>query len=150
MSLYEQEHDRKSSRTPRRGRRALVAAALTFATAALGLIAPSAASASTQAAWDCPSGDLCVWTGIGGTGSRCTWSNADADWYYAPTVCSWADDQVVGSAKNSGTSSSYNWVILYTDANYTGVCYAIAQHGGTLPNLNHWFRSHRWSASGSC
>ncbi|MEV6764240.1 peptidase inhibitor family I36 protein [Streptomyces sp. NPDC051105] len=147
MSSYEQEHDRKSSRTPGRGRRAFVAASLTIATAALGLIAPSAASASTQAAWDCPSGDLCVWTGTAGTGSRCTWANADADWYNTPTVCSWADNQVVGSAKNSGTSSSYNWVILYTGANYTGTGYCIAQHGDTWANLNVKFRSHRWEAS---
>ncbi|MEU6195233.1 peptidase inhibitor family I36 protein [Streptomyces sp. NPDC047061] len=147
MSSHEQEHDRKSGRTPRRGRRTLAAAALAIATTALGLIAPSAASASTQAAWDCPSGDLCIWTGTAGTGSRCTWSNADVDWYNAPVVCSWADDQVVGSAKNNGTSSSYDWVVLYDGANYGGTrCWFIAQHGDTASNINLKFRSHRWSS----
>ncbi|MFF4488717.1 peptidase inhibitor family I36 protein [Streptomyces sp. NPDC001544] len=147
MSSYEQEHDRKSSRTPRRGRRALAAAAITFATGALGLIAPNTASASTQAAWDCPSGDLCVWTGSNGTGSRCTWSNADPDWWSGSIQCSWSDTQNVGSAKNSGTSSSYGYVVLYTGANYTGDGYCIAQHGDTWPGLNVRFRSHRWEAS---
>lgn len=147
MSSYEQEHDRKSSRTPRRGRRALVAASLTFATAALGLIAPNAASASAQAAWDCPSGNLCIWTGNNGTGSRCTWSNADSDWYSGSVQCSWADNQVVGSAKNSGTSSSYNYVILYEGANYGYPGYCIEQHGGTWANLDVKLRSHRWRAS---
>jgi hypothetical protein len=147
MSSYEQEHDRKSSRTPRRGRRALAAAAITFATGALGLIAPNTASASTQAAWDCPSGDLCVWTGSNGTGSRCTWSNADPDWWSGSIQCSWSDTQNVGSAKNSGTSSSYGYVVLYTGANYTGDGYCIPQHGGTWAGLNVRIRSHRWEAS---
>lgn len=146
MSSYEQEHDRKSSRTPRRGRRALVAAALTFATAALGLIAPSSASATAQA-WECSSGDLCIYTGANGTGSRCSWSNADPDWYSGSIQCSWSDTQVVGSAYNRGTSSSYNWVILYTGANYTGTGYCIPQNGGSWAGLNVKFRSHRWEAS---
>ncbi|MET9459932.1 peptidase inhibitor family I36 protein [Streptomyces canus] len=147
MSSYAKEHDRKSGRTPRRGRRALIATAITFALAALGLIAPSSASASAQAAWDCPSGNLCIWTGTAGTGSRCTWTNADTDWYRAPVVCSWADDRVVGSAKNNGTSSSYDWVVLYDGANYGGTtCYFIAQHGDTWSNLNFKLRSHRWSS----
>lgn len=146
MSSYEQEHDRKSSRMTRRGRKALVAASLTFATAALGLIAPSSASATAQA-WECGSGNLCVYTGANGTGSRCSWSNADPDWYSGSVQCSWSDTQNVGSAKNSGTSSAYAYVVLYTGANYTGDGYCIAQHGDTWPGLNVRIRSHRWEAS---
>ncbi|MGW2641163.1 peptidase inhibitor family I36 protein [Streptomyces sp. NPDC001348] len=144
MSSYEQQHGRKSSRTPRRGRRALAAAALTFATGALGLIAPNTASASTQAAWDCPSGNLCVWTGSNGTGHRCNWSDADPDWWNGSIQCSWSDTQNVGSAKNNGTSSSYNFVVLYTGANYSGDYYCLAQHGDTWSDVGIRFRSHRW------
>ncbi|MGY1503364.1 peptidase inhibitor family I36 protein [Streptomyces sp. QTS52] len=96
MSSYEQEHDRKSSRSPRR---ALVAASLTFATATLGLIAPGSASATSQA-WECASGSLCIHTGAYGTGSRCSWSNADPDWYSGSVQCSWSDTRNVGSAYN--------------------------------------------------
>lgn len=146
MSSYEQEHDRKSSRTPRRGRRALVAASLTFATAALGLIAPSSASASAQA-WECDSGDLCVYSGTSGTGSACSWTNADPDWWSGTVQCSWSDTQNVGSVYNRGTSSAYNWVVLYTGANYTGTRYCFAQNGGYSSSFNVRIRSHRWQAS---
>ncbi|MEV7739713.1 peptidase inhibitor family I36 protein [Streptomyces sp. NPDC088921] len=146
MFPYEQEHDRKSSRTPRRGRRGLFAAALTLATAALGLIAPSSASATAQA-WECNSGSVCVYSGNNGTGSRCSWSNADPDWYSGDVQCSWADNQVVRSIYNRGTSSSYNWVVLYTGANYTGDHYCWAQNGGFGSDFNTKIRSHRWRAS---
>ncbi|WP_329281288.1 peptidase inhibitor family I36 protein [Streptomyces sp. NBC_01451] len=148
MSSYEreQEHHPKSGRTSRRGRRALVAASLTFATAALGLVAPGSASATAQA-WECSSGSVCIYTGAYGTGSRCSWSNADADWYSGDVQCSWSDTQNVGSVYNRGTSSSYNWVILYTGANYGGTGYCVAQDGGSWSNLNVRLRSHRWRAS---
>ncbi|MEU6539782.1 peptidase inhibitor family I36 protein [Streptomyces sp. NPDC047000] len=146
MSLQEQKADRTSGRTRRRGRRALVAAALTFVTAALGLIAPSAASASAQA-WECSSGNVCVYTGAYGTGSRCLWSNADPDWYSGSITCSWSSSTNVGSVYNLGTSSSYGYVVLYTGANYTGTGYCISQNGGYWADLNVRIRSHRWEAS---
>ncbi|MFF5362762.1 peptidase inhibitor family I36 protein [Streptomyces scabiei] len=146
MFPYEQKHDRKSGRTPRRGRRALAAAALTVATAGLSLIAPGSASAAPQA-WSCGSGNLCAYTGGAGNGSRCSWSNADADWWSGSVQCSWSDTQNVGSAKNSGTSSAYDYVVLYTGPNYTGNGYCIPQNGGEWPNLNVRIRSHRWEAS---
>ena len=143
MSSYEQEHDRKSSRPRRRSRMALVAAAITIAMAALGLIAPSSASASAQA-WECNSGDLCAYTGDYGTGSTCSWTNADSDWWGGTVQCSWSDTTNVGSAYNRGTSSAYNYVVLYTGANYTGNHYCLVQNGGFVSNLNVKIRSHRW------
>ncbi|WP_327399999.1 peptidase inhibitor family I36 protein [Streptomyces sp. NBC_01288] len=146
MSSYEQEHDRRSSRPRRRSRMALVAAAITFAMAALGLIAPSSASASAQA-WACTSGHVCVYSGINGTGSVCSWSNADPDWWGGDVQCSWSDTQNVGSVYNLGTSSAYNYVALYTGANYTGSHYCFVQDGGYSSNFNVKIRSHRWVAS---
>ncbi|MFF9038441.1 peptidase inhibitor family I36 protein [Streptomyces sp. NPDC014892] len=145
MFSSEQEQSRKPSRAPRPVRRGLAAAALTLAAAGLGLVAPGSASAAPQA-WECGSGNLCAYTGGSGNGSRCSWSNADPDWYSGSIQCSWSDNQNVGSAKNSGTSSAYDYVILFTGANYTGTGYCIAQNGDTWANLNVRIRSHRWEA----
>lgn len=83
---------------------------------------------------------------LGGTGSRCSWTNVDPDWYSGSVQCSWSDTQNVGSAYNRGTSSAYGWVVLYTGANYTGTGYCIPQNGGSWSSLNVRIRSHRWEA----
>ncbi|MCC9705267.1 peptidase inhibitor family I36 protein [Streptomyces sp. MNU76] len=146
MSSHQQENDRKQSRRPRRIRRILAAVGLTAAVASLGLVAPSSASAAPQA-WECGTGNVCVWSNINGTGSRCAWSNADPDWWNGSIQCSWSDTQNVRSVWNRGTSSSYNYVALYTGANYTGTRYCFRQDGGYDNDFSARIRSHRWQAS---
>lgn len=146
MSSYKHEHDQKSSRRPRRVRRALAAAGLTAATVAMGLIAPNSASALPQA-WECSSGDVCVWNSTNGTGSRCTWTNADPDWWSGSIQCSWSDTQNARSAYNRGTSSAYAGVAFYSGANYSGYLGCLSQNGGFDSDFNARIRSHRWVAS---
>ncbi|WP_431883069.1 peptidase inhibitor family I36 protein [Micromonospora gifhornensis] len=111
------------------------------------LVLASPPTAAQAAAWDCPSGDLCIWTGTNGTGSRCAWSNADNDWRSGSIVCSWSSTQPYRSVWNRGTSSSYVAVWIYGGANYTGSYDCIAQ-GDRFGSSNGRARSHRWQASG--
>lgn len=46
-----------------------------------------------------------------------------------------------------GRHSEYNWVVLYTGANYTGTRYCFTQDGGYSNNFNARLGSHRWQAS---
>lgn len=150
MFSYERKHDRQSGRTLRRGRRGLVAAALTFATAGLGLIAPSAASAAPQA-FACDTGDVCVWNNTNGTGDRCSWTNADRDWWNGSPQCSWSDTQNVRSGINRGTSSAYRAVAFYSGANYTGTLVGcLRQNGERDGEANVRVRSHKWVTSATC
>ncbi|MDX3643969.1 peptidase inhibitor family I36 protein [Streptomyces sp. MB09-02B] len=146
MSSYQQVNDRKQSRRPRRIRRILAAVGLTAAVASLGLVAPGSASAAPQA-WECDTGDVCVWNNINGTGGQCAWTNSDPDWWNGSVQCSWSDTRNVRSVWNRGTSSSYNYVVLYTGANYTGTRYCFGQDGGFDNDFNARIRSHRWQAS---
>ncbi|MEV1017564.1 peptidase inhibitor family I36 protein [Micromonospora sp. NPDC049751] len=102
-----------------------------------------------QAAATCPVGDFCVWSGSNATGSMCSWSNADNDWFNAPVVCSWADNQVVRSAENRGRSTSYRSVYFYSGANYTGTYGCLGQNDQFMNDIYENLRSHRWRTS-SC
>ncbi|WP_211349090.1 peptidase inhibitor family I36 protein [Micromonospora pisi] len=115
----------------------------------IGAAAPAQAASSAERAYaaavgECPVGDFCVWSGSDATGSICNWANADADWYSAPVVCSWADNQVVRSAMNRGQSTSYRSVFFYSGANYTGTYGCLAQNGGFMNDIRETLRSHRW------
>jgi hypothetical protein len=100
-------------------------------------------------AWsDCPSGDFCIWSGTNATGSRCSWSNADSDWYSGTIQCSWVDTQSVRSAYNHGTSSSYWGVWVHLEANYNFVWSCLPQ-GYVWTDVTFGGRSHRWMTS-SC
>ncbi|MFI5954379.1 peptidase inhibitor family I36 protein [Cryptosporangium sp. NPDC051539] len=113
--------------------------------AAAGQTATARADVSTLAAPSCPSGSFCIWPVADHSSSRCSWSNADADWRSAPVVCSWAATRPVRYVYNHGTSTAYGGVCLYTGANYTspsdydprGSYYEIGGGG-------EYFRSHRW------
>ncbi|WP_330465082.1 peptidase inhibitor family I36 protein [Streptomyces longwoodensis] len=141
VAMYGKRGDRNSGRTThRQGGRTFAATLLTCTVAALSIVVPNAAHATAQS-FACDSGDLCVYTGIG-TGSRCSWSNADPDWYSGSVACSWADDRNVVSAYNHGTSSAYAYVVLYGGANYTG-WYECIERGSTT-YINDKVRSHRW------
>jgi hypothetical protein len=96
-------------------------------------------------AWECPSGDFCVWENTGGTGRRCNWDVADPDWWAGSVVCSWADDTPVESALDNGNVSRFLAVRVYRSANEQnsfaclrrGVLYNITAGGVRL-------RSHEW------
>lgn len=107
--------------------------------------APVSDAAAAPLPLSCPSGSVCVWPNVGGTSQRCSWSNADNDWRNAPVTCSWSASQPVRAIKNSGTSSSYDIVCLYTGANYTGSAVLAFQGGGEWTSSSGIFlRSHRW------
>ncbi|WP_338684545.1 peptidase inhibitor family I36 protein [Streptomyces acidiscabies] len=138
-------NEHESRPRPRRFRRALAAVGLTGALASLSLVVPSPASAAPLA-WECSSGYMCVWSGTNGTGSRCTWSSADPDWWNGSVQCSWSDTQNARSAWNRGTSSSYAGVAFYHGANYSDYSGCLSQ-GGRDSSFNASLRSHRWVAS---
>lgn len=113
---------------------------LSLAAALLVVAPPNAAQA---AAWSCSSGYVCVWSGTGGTGSRCTWSDADPDWLSGSIQCGWTAAYAVRSAWNRGTSTSYRGVEFYTYSNYVNPDLLLGQ-GIKYDGLNDFYRSHRW------
>ncbi|WP_412538608.1 peptidase inhibitor family I36 protein [Longispora sp. K20-0274] len=114
---------------------------------------PAAVDARTGlslAQWECSVGDLCVWTGQNGTGSRCAWTNSDNDWLAGAIQCSWAAGSDVHSLWNRGTSTGYSGVAVYNDANYVNRWWCSPQ--GTVWTWEYSgvrLRSHRW-VSGTC
>jgi hypothetical protein len=113
--------------------------------------APHASSARPAiAAWDCPTGDLCVWNQENGVGARCTWSNADPDWLSGSIRCSWAGTSPVRSFYNHGVSTSFSGVTLYLSPNYQNK-YFCAPQGSTwnVPSPGVFLRSHKWT-TGAC
>lgn len=128
-------------------RRAVLAAALTVGViATTATVAAPASAARPLPAWECPSGNVCVWTGTYGTGSRCLWSNADNDWQANPVRCSWSASQPVRSIFNNGTSSQYAGVALYRASGYQNFHWCVPQ-GSVRNDENVFLRSHRWVAS---
>ncbi|MFJ4329071.1 peptidase inhibitor family I36 protein [Streptomyces tricolor] len=93
---------------------ALTGAAVATAALVLG-VAPPAASASPTA-WECSVGDVCFWSGYGGTGQRCAFDIKDPNWHVAPVVCSWAGSTTVKSIWNRNSSP----VRYYVSTNYNG------------------------------
>ena len=133
---------------------ALVAVAGTAGAATPGTSAYRAVPTGevTVQAWECTPGDLCVWDGYDGTGNRCSWTNADNDWWNTPTVCSWADDRPVKSIYNRGQSTSYSGVNLFSAANYASSSLVLCAWQGTqweATGAGVKMRSHRWT-SGTC
>jgi hypothetical protein len=102
---------------------------------------------ANAAAFSCPSGNVCFYTGRDGTGSRCAWSVADPDWWGGDIRCSWSAERAPLSIYNHGTSSSYNGVVYY---NPNGVRMGCTRQGvaGNLSG-DYKVRSHHWTA-GSC
>ncbi len=95
-------------------------------------------------ALSCPSGNMCAWPVIDGSSSRCSWTNADNDWWNAPVTCSWSSSRPVKAIYNHGTSTAFDGVCLYRGANYTGFEVFVPQ-GSTATNpTGAILRSHRW------
>jgi hypothetical protein len=113
----------------------------------------TAAHAQALAAWDCPAGDVCVYSGFDGTGSRCNWANQDSDWSAAPIVCSWAATTNVRSVYNRGQSTSYLGVLLYKTPNFNfndiWSCIGQGKRFTFISGLADGVRlaSHRWTNS---
>jgi len=101
-------------------------------------------------ALSCPLGNLCAWPVSDGSSNRCSWFNADNDWWTSPTVCSWASSRTVNAVYSNGTSANAG-VCLYPAANYGGnTAYFVAQgqQAPGFPGVR--IRSHRWDADGWC
>ncbi|GGW65380.1 peptidase inhibitor family I36 protein [Streptomyces xantholiticus] len=128
------------------GTRSIRIALTGAAVASFAMIMPPASASEAvppPAYADCPSGSVCFYTGTGGTGSRCTWSNADPDWTSGSVTCSWARTQPARSMYNHGTSSAYTAVAFYTGANYTSYNGCMGQ--GWAGNIGPaYLRSHKW------
>ncbi|MGB3438562.1 MAG: peptidase inhibitor family I36 protein [Actinophytocola sp.] len=100
-------------------------------------------------AWECPSGDFCIWENTGGTGRRCNWSVADPDWQGGTIRCSWSGATKVESAFDNGNDTSFASVAAYRQANYgsrwgcfdRGVTYNVTA-GGVLLRSHQWVTNH--------
>lgn len=108
------------------------------------LVAWDDQSGASLLAWECSSGNVCFWTGSGGTGSRCMWSVADPNWVTGAIKCSWAATSYVRSVMNRGTSSSFTGVAYYLTIDYDNRIGCTKQ--GNSGNLagTYELRSHRW------
>jgi hypothetical protein len=115
---------------------------------------PVAASAAEQgpqarrvsaANFDCPTGDLCAYSGPDGTGSRCVWSGSDDNWLSGSISCSWAGTKPVLSVYNKGTSPDYEGVALYLSPNYVDQAFCAQQGTATdFEGVGVKTRSHQW------
>jgi hypothetical protein len=125
---------------------ALLTSFLTTApsTAAPAPVAWDSVTGAPLAAWDCSRGNVCFWTGSNGTGSRCMWDTADADWTAGAVTCSWATTRVVKSVWNRGEIKRLTGVAYYLKANYVNRVGCTAR--GDRGNLagTYYVRSHIW------
>ncbi|WP_433531790.1 peptidase inhibitor family I36 protein [Micromonospora sp. CA-263727] len=126
---------------------AVVAAALA---AVLGFSTVPAQSADVGLlAWECPSGNVCFWSGSNGTGSRCIWNGDDPDWRSGSAICSWSATSPVRSVFNNGRDPAFSGVAYYLNTNYGSRVGCTPQ--GARGNLTGTYspRSHQW-VKGSC
>ncbi|ANZ41229.1 hypothetical protein BBK82_39930 [Lentzea guizhouensis] len=100
------------------------------------------------AAWDCNTGNVCFWTGFGGTGSRCAWNIADDDWTAGTHKCSWATTKNVKSVYNAGTSSATGVAYFKNTGHNTRVGCTKQGKKGDLAGT-YQLRSHKWIST-SC
>lgn len=107
------------------------------------------AGATSVLAWECSVGSFCAWTGLDGTGSRCSWSNADPDWLTGSVQCSWAGTTKVQSYLNNGTSPGFTGVEIYLNPNYVNKFHCVLQggQGWDVTAGGVFLRSHRWITS---
>jgi hypothetical protein len=93
---------------------------------------------------NCPSGYVCYYTGLNGTGQKCQWRNADTQ---HADDCSWADTTKVRSIANHGTSSAYSGVCSYRLPDYDPSqdwSWLKQGHEMNLPGGGYKVLSHRW------
>ncbi|MFH8791105.1 peptidase inhibitor family I36 protein [Streptomyces sp. NPDC017941] len=121
---------------------AMAAGGVLALTAALGSGA-GAASAGERAWAGCERGEICVYSGPGGTGTRCDWYPDDPDWLTGAETCTIR----VRSIWNNGEAGGFDDVKFYFDTDYRNY-YACARNqwrGETGPDAGVKLRSHRWS-----
>ncbi|TDQ53480.1 peptidase inhibitor family I36 protein [Actinorugispora endophytica] len=102
--------------------------------------------ASAHAPWygSCPKGDVCVWSGHNGTGTRCAWTGDDPDWRSGSVQCR-PHGFRVNSIWNNGHPGAYDVVQFFKHANYR------TPYGGPVPagqrgNVDDLeIRSHVWT-----
>ncbi|MGW1060621.1 peptidase inhibitor family I36 protein [Micromonospora rubida] len=124
-----------------------LAVAATTAAALLAISSPAAAVVTPSASYaDCPASNACFYTGSGGSGSMCNWSDADPDWTSGIDRCSWARTAPARSVYNRGTSTSYTAVAFYTGTYYNGYngCMGQGWQGNIGPV---YLLSHKWITS---
>ncbi len=86
---------------------------------AVAAVTVSYAATAAVAAWDCPSGHVCFYTGTNGTGSRCIWDIKDPDTRSGSMRCSWmARGEAARSVYNNGTSHDFTGVAYYLQTSY--------------------------------
>ncbi|GAB3944893.1 hypothetical protein GCM10029976_069760 [Kribbella albertanoniae] len=103
------------------------------------------------AAWDCPSGRVCFYSGAAGTGGRCSWEGSDDNWLAGDLTCLWSRSDSVESVRNNGNSTAFNGVRYYTGTDFnpsTSVGCIPRGARGTL-NTSRLLRSHLW-VTGAC
>ncbi|MCX5390395.1 peptidase inhibitor family I36 protein [Streptomyces sp. NBC_00094] len=133
------------------GNRGRVRLGLAAAFSALAMtVSLGAGTARAADPWaGCYSGDVCVYTGLNGTGSVCAWSGGDNNWSAGPITCSWTLTKNVKSIWNRGTGGvgTYRHVDFFLAADYTSfyACAAQGFKGNTGPDAGAPIRSHYWT-----
>ncbi|MEU2678396.1 peptidase inhibitor family I36 protein [Streptomyces sp. NPDC007107] len=116
---------------------------------AASAVAQPTAAQSAAAAASCASGHVCFWSGANYTGSKCTWLDADPDWYAGSLQCSWAKNGTLArSVWNAGTSSK-SGVAYYSGASYSNRVGCTPQGKGGNFTQGRALRSHQW-ITGAC
>ncbi|MCK1798261.1 peptidase inhibitor family I36 protein [Streptomyces sp. XM4193] len=126
----------------RRLRTGLAMAAATAAGAAV-MMAPGTAQAAPAPSYsNCPTGDVCFYTGSNGTGKMCNWAGNDKDWRSGSEVCSWSATTNVRSIYNNGRRMD---VAYYKAADHKGNRIGCTKKGkqGNLAGT-YTLRSHKW------
>ncbi|MBU7599845.1 peptidase inhibitor family I36 protein [Streptomyces sp. P38-E01] len=132
--------------------RALAAAAAATAAGAAILIAPGTAQAAedtrAQAAWNCAKGNVCFYSGAGGTGVSCRSDGTEARWVNQTCL-----NTTFKSFYNNGYVGPLDHVRAYTGFNFTGTSYCLHvgwdEGRGSFPGSGVKLKSHKWF-TGEC
>ncbi|WP_089154304.1 peptidase inhibitor family I36 protein [Micromonospora sp. NBS 11-29] len=126
--------------------RMFAAAAAATVLSVLGATAPASAD---NWVGSCDPGNVCFYTGWNGTGSKCSWSDADPDWANGNIQCSWALTSNVLSVWNNGQSTAYQGVVYYYSNNYNDRAGCTRRWNRGNLQGTYKLRSHQWT-TGYC
>ncbi|MFD5701226.1 peptidase inhibitor family I36 protein [Streptomyces lasiicapitis] len=110
-----------------------------------GAGAAGAAPAGERAWAGCDYGEICVYSGLNGTGTRCDWYGDDSNWASGAETCSIR----VKSIWNNGKPEAYRHVNFFFKAGHDDF-YACARHGwrgNTGPTNGVKLLSHGWATA---
>ncbi|MDL4773975.1 MULTISPECIES: peptidase inhibitor family I36 protein [Thermomonosporaceae] len=106
------------------------------------LTAPSAAGAVAVEA-SCAKGDVCVWSGKAGQGTRCHWRGNDPDWRGGAVRCG---IKVRSIWNNGRTNDPYNKVRFYRQKDYQSqISDPVPVTAKPITAGGLTIRSHRWT-----